>query len=223
MVVFVAGSEKTVFTGLIEYVGRLREVRVLPVGKQLQVELGPLAERLQSGDSVAVDGVCLTVVAIKDSMGSFDVVATTLAKTTLGELSAGLGVNLERPITLQDRLGGHLVAGHVDGTASLEKWSRASGSQISHFKADTQLTDLMIPQGSVALAGVSLTVADVADGTFSVALIPTTLARTNLGQLRVGQSVNVETDLIGKYVAKLLVTKKEGQVTMETLREHGFA
>jgi len=212
-----------VFTGLIEYVGMVREVRVLPTGKQLQVELGTLADGLLIGDSVAVDGVCLTVVAIKGSMASFDVVATTLARTTLGELSSGRGVNLERPITLQGRLGGHLVAGHVDGTASRQKWSRASGGRSAHFKTDAQLTDLMIPQGSVSLAGVSLTVVDLANGTFSVALIPTTLARTNLGQLTVGQRVNVETDLIGKYVAKLLVTKKEGQVTMETLREHGFA
>ncbi|NIA06984.1 MAG: riboflavin synthase [Actinobacteria bacterium] len=210
------------FTGLIEYVGQVTEVRVLPTGKQLQVELGPLAEGLRTGDSVAVDGVCLTVTAIKGSVASFDVVATTLAKATLGGLSIGRGVNLERPITLQDRLGGHLVAGHVDGTASLQKWSRASGGRIAHFKTDAQLTDFMIPQGSVALGGVSLTVADLTNGTFSVALIPTTLARTNLGQLRVGQSVNVETDLIGKYVAKLLATKKMGQVTMETLREHGF-
>ena len=211
------------FTGLIEYVGKLAAVRTVPTGKQLQVELGPLTDGLQSGDSVAVDGVCLTVTTMEGGLGSFDVVATTLAKSTLGELSAGAAVNLERPITLQGRLGGHLVAGHVDGMAKLQRWSGQSGSQVAHFQTDRQLTDLMIPQGSVALNGVSLTVAEVDKVVFSVALIPTTLARTNLGQLKVGQRVNIETDLIGKYVAKFMAAGNQDRVTMETLREHGFA
>ena len=211
------------FTGLIEHIGTVSQVRTLPVGKQLQVELGPLTQGLQIGDSVAVDGVCLTATSMKGTLGSFDVVSTTLAKTTLGDFSAGRAVNLERPITLQGRLGGHLVQGHVDDIATLKRWSGQAGERIAHFQTDTESTDLMIRQGSVALNGVSLTIADLANGAFSVALIPTTLAETNLGQLKVGQSVNIETDLIGKYVAKFLATGKKGQVTMETLREQGFA
>ena len=211
------------FTGLIEHVGNVTVVRALSVGKQLQVEIGPLSQGLQIGDSLAVDGVCLTVTGNKGTAASFDAVATSLGKTTLGDFSSGRSVNLERPITLQGRLGGHLVQGHVDGIAKFQRWSGDSGGRIAHFQTDTKLTDLMIRQGSIAINGVSLTVAELANGTFSVALIPTTLARTNLGQLKVGQCVNIETDLIGKYVARFLAARKDGRVTMETLREQGFA
>ena len=132
-------------------------------------------------------------------------------------------VNLERPVTLAGRLGGHLVAGHVDGSATVRTQSWQGESQIASFVTGRDLTDLMIARGSVALNGVSLTIASLETGAFSVALIPVTLARTNLGALRPGQKVNVETDLIGKYVAKVLATGKGEGVTMETLLKSGFA
>ena len=211
------------FTGLIEYVGSVLQVRPVPTGKQLRIDLGPLSEGTRVGDSLAVDGVCLTVTAVQGTHADFDVVATTLAATTLGGFTVHSRVNLERPISLGGRLGGHLVAGHVDGLATLRTWSRQGMSKIAHFQTNRELTDFMIPRGSVALNGVSLTVASLENGAFSVALIPVTLSGTNLDQLQAGQTVNVETDLIGKYVAKLVAADRKERITMETLREQGFA
>ena len=211
------------FTGLIEYVGSVLQVRPVPTGEQLRIDLGPLAEGTRVGDSFAVDGVCLTVAAARGTHADFDVVATTLAATTLGGFTANSRVNLERPITLSDRLAGHLVAGHVDGLATLRTLSCQGKSRIAYFQTNRELTDFMIPRGSVALNGVSLTLASLENGAFSVALIPVTLTGTNLGQLQTGQSVNIETDLIGKYVAKLIAADRKGRITMETLREQGFA
>ena len=211
------------FTGLIEHVGTVLAVRAAGGGKELTIDLGPLAEDLQPGGSVAIDGTCLTVRNVKGPAPVFEVVGATLSTTTLGEFVVGRLVNLERPITLSDRLGGHLVQGHIDGTASLAEWTGRGASRMARFEAPKKLTDYMIPRGSLAVNGVSLTIADLTDGSFAVALIGETLAATNLGALQTGQSVNIETDLIGKYVAKFLAGGRNGGLSLETLREHGFA
>ncbi len=211
------------FTGLIEHVGVVAQVR--PAGRttQLSIDLGPICERLKLGDSLAVDGVCLTISRIDATQACFDVTATTLCTTTLGSFTTGRRVNLERPITLQDRLGGHLVAGHVDGQATLQRFSASGQAKIAFFQAPKSITDFMIIKGSVALNGVSLTIAELQDSSFSIPLIPETLARTNLGELKPGQNVNVETDLIGKYIAKFTAANPARALTLETLKEHGFA
>ncbi|MCK4849787.1 MAG: riboflavin synthase [Phycisphaerae bacterium] len=211
------------FTGLIEHVGVVVQARTVPKGRELRIDLGPLAEGLEAGESLAVDGVCLTAACVHGSQADFDVTATTLDTTTLGGFGPSRRVNLERPITLQDRLGGHLVAGHVDGLATLGRWSASGQGKIGFFHAPKSITDFMISKGSVALNGVSLTIAELQDSSFSIALIPQTLARTNLGELQPGQSVNVETDLIGKYIAKFIAANPAQPLTLETLKEHGFA
>lgn len=211
------------FTGLIEHVGAVLGVRVAGGGKELSIDLGPLSDGIEIGGSVAVDGTCLTAREIRSPGAVFEVVGTTVSATTLGEFQVGRRVNLERPITLSDRLGGHLVQGHIDGTATLAKWTGQGASRMARFEAPKKLTDYMIPRGSVAVNGVSLTIADLADGSFAVALISETLAATNLGDLQPGQRVNIETDLIGKYVARFLSGAKDGGVSLDTLREHGFA
>ena len=211
------------FTGLIEHVGVVVRVATLPAGRSLVIDLGPLAQGLAAGQSVAVDGVCLTAARIEGSQASFDVSPTTLETTTLATFETGRRANLERPITLQDLLGGHLVAGHVDGLATLQRWDDSGQGKIAHFKAPRSITDFMITKGSVALNGVSLTVAELGGEAFSVALIAETLARTNLGQLKPGHKVNIETDLIGKYIAKFVSGRAAQGLSMETLRQHGFA
>lgn len=211
------------FTGLIEHLGVVVQLTPLPQGRALLIDLGPLAEGIVAGHSVAVDGVCLTATVIQGSQVSFDVSPTTLETTTLATFAPGRRVNLERPITLQDRLGGHLVAGHVDGLATLQRWDNTGQGRIAHFKAPKSITDLMITKGSVALNGASLTVAELAAETFSVALIGETLARTNLGQLKPAEKVNIETDLIGKYVAKCVAGRAAEGLSIDTLRQHGFA
>ena len=192
--------------------------------RRLTVDLGPLAQCLAAGDSVAVAGVCLTAVGVDGSTAEFDLVPATLARTTLGALRAGAKVNLERSLRVDKGLEGHLVQGHVDGTATVRSVRRGE-DWLVEFTCPAELADGMVPQGSAAVDGVSLTLQSVQAGGFSVALIPTTLSATTLGGLEAGDIVNVETDVIGKYVAKYLgrTAIPKSALTVEKLRELGFA
>jgi len=185
------------FTGIVTYVGTVQRAAPVSGGRRLTIEMGPLAAELAGGDSVAVSGACLTVTALRDGAAEFDVVAETLARTTLGTLRPGAQVNLETALPLGGKLHGHLVQGHVDGMAEVRSVRRkgSAGQARIQFAARKALTDMMVARGSVAVDGVSLTLAGLADGRFDVALIPTTLSQTTLGQLRPGEKVNVETDV----------------------------
>ena len=210
------------FTGIVRHVGTVTGVRPGPSGRRLSIDLGPLAEALAVGDSVAVAGACLTAARVAGRTAEFDVMGETLSRTTLGTLAAGSRVNLERSLRLGDGLDGHLVQGHVDGLAEVRAIHRG-GQHLIEFAACGSLTDQMVPKGSVAIDGVSLTLVGVGEGTFRVALIPTTLAQTTLGGLRVGEKVNVEADIIGKYVRRQLGTSAAGEgITMEKLEQAGF-
>ena len=216
------------FTGIVAHVGTVRSARTTPSGARLEIELGPLAAGLAEGDSVAVNGACLTAVDIRGQAAGFDVVAETLKRTTLGRLAAGARVNLERALRLDGRLDGHLVQGHVDAQAELVRVSgREKGQWVMEFSASPELTRAMVPKGSVALDGVSLTLTQAQDGRFAVSIIPATLERTTLGSLQPGQAVNVETDIIGKYVLRYLGAMSsagsEGRLTLQKLRDAGFA
>jgi len=213
------------FTGIIRHVGVVKDVRRTAAGARLRIELGPLGEDLAAGDSVAVCGVCLTAAAVEGTTAEFDVVAETLARSTLGSLRAGAKVNLERALGLSDRLDGHLVQGHVDGVATVRA-VRRKGQWVVEFQADQELTDAMVAKGSVALDGVSLTLLNVSKGRFSVALIPTTLSETTLAELAPGRQVNVETDVIGKYVRQYLENTVRADdmrgLWINKLRDAGF-
>ena len=218
------------FTGIIRHVGAVRDMRKTGQAARLTIDLGPLAEGLACGDSVSVSGACLTLAGLSGSAAEFDVAAETLDRTTLGGLRAGSKVNLELPLQLGGRLHGHLVQGHIDGVAevravrgSAELAEARGGQVVVEFAAPARLTDQMVPKGSAAIDGVSLTLVDVADGRFSVALIPTTLAETTFAKLAPGERVNVETDLIGKYVRKAVERDSAGGLTLRKLREAGFA
>jgi len=210
------------FTGIIQHVGSVRSVARSADSSRLVIDLGPLANGLVTGQSVAVDGVCLTVAGLDRQTATFDAVAQTLAGTNLGQLRASSRVNLELPLALGGRLDGHLVAGHVDGLATLEQVGRAP-DWLWRFGCQADLAAQMAPKGSVAVNGVSLTLVAVEQTGFSVALIPTTLARTNLGQLSAGAKVNVETDILGKYVRRYLqAMSRPGGLTLDKLRRAGF-
>ena len=213
------------FTGLIEDLGTLRDIRtgadqaILTVGTTL-----PITE-FTLGESIAINGVCLTVTRFAEGAFSADVSPETLDCTTLGRLSAGAKVNLERALRLSDRLGGHLVTGHVDGLARIVERRQDGNAWRFSFQGGTALCSQLVDKGSVAVDGISLTVNQVQDDSFSLAVIPHTLAMTTLQERRVGDEVNIETDLIGKYVARFLQTgghRKPQGVTMETLAKHGF-
>jgi riboflavin synthase len=210
------------FTGIVQHLGRVKSAQVTGGRLALSVDAGPVAGDAKVGDSICVNGVCLTVVQRKGPALSFDVIGETLKLTTLGELAQGDPVNLEPSLRPSDRMGGHFVTGHIDGVATAASRDESAGEVRMNFRADAALTRQMIPKGSVAVDGVSLTLVEAGEGSFSVALIPHTLAVTTLGVREPGSRVNVETDLIGKWVLKAL-GKSEGGVTEQFLREHGFA
>ncbi|MBO8141260.1 MAG: riboflavin synthase [Firmicutes bacterium] len=194
------------FTGLIEAMGQV--VHIIPhpdgEGARLLIRAPSLTKAVAVGESVAVNGCCLTVTAAEDDSLAFDAVPQTLARTTLGRLSPGDRVNLERPLRPADRMGGHMVLGHVDGVGQVVAVRTEGNSRRIGIEIPADLLDYLVPQGSVAVDGVSLTVAALTQRGFEVAVIPHTAAVTTLGLVRPGDEVNVEADIIGKYVARLL-------------------
>lgn len=196
------------FTGIVEEVGEVRRLeRTGPVAR-LEVAARVTTEGTAVGASVAVSGACLTVVERRPEGFAFELGPETLARTTLGGLRAGDPVNLERPLRLGGTLGGHLVLGHVDGVGRVVAVTRVeSTARVRIALPGPELAPLLIPQGSVAVDGVSLTVAALTDGAFEVMLIPHTLAVTTLGRLVPGQPTNIEVDVIGKYVQRSLALR----------------
>ena len=186
------------FTGIIQHLGTHRGFEA--GAKELRVECAALAGRAPLGGSVAVDGVCLSVVRVQGPLLVFNISGETRDRTTLGALRPGAVINLEAPLTLADPLGGHLVSGHVDFTTRLRRvQTRPVGRRLS-FALPAAFRPYFIPQGSVAVNGVSLTVAALSTAAFEVEIIPVTLEKSNLAGLRAGEAVNVECDMIGKYI-----------------------
>lgn len=193
------------FTGIVEELGHVRSVVPNEGGARLVIEADTVLEDAQLGASIAVNGCCLTVVAWDRSAWSADAVIETLERTNLGDLEAGDAVNLERPVRLSDRLGGHLVQGHVDATGTIRsREAQPDGSTLVTFDAPADVLRYIVHKGSITVDGVSLTVARRDDPSFAVALIPHTLEVTTLGTRAPGERVNLEVDLIAKYVEALL-------------------
>ncbi|HYY05975.1 MAG TPA: riboflavin synthase [Candidatus Limnocylindria bacterium] len=190
------------FTGLVQDQGRLRAVEREPAGSRLEVET-ELADELSEGDSIAVNGVCLTAVTVGGGAFRADVMAETLRRSSLGPLGPGDRVNLELPLRAQDRLGGHFVQGHVDGTGTVESVEVEGFAQVVRIAAEPSLLRYVVEKGSVAVDGVSLTVAEIDEEGFTVSLIPETIERTTLGGAAPGRVVNVEVDVLAKYMEKL--------------------
>lgn len=196
------------FSGIVEALGRVVEVRSEPPGCRLIVEEPKIAAETAVADSISVNGCCLTVVEGDGAKMGFQAGPETLARTNLGDLEPGSPVNLERALEVGDRLGGHFVSGHIDGTGELiERIDQGEWSDY-WFSVPRKLASQMVSKGSIAIDGVSLTVVDSQPDRFSVALIPYTLAVTTLGPLKVGDKVNLETDLLAKYVQRLVEAKE---------------
>lgn len=213
------------FTGLIEDLGTVRELRTSGSGGRLTVATAIPAGELVMGESIAVNGVCLTVVAIGRDGFTADVSPETLECSTLGRLGAGSRVNLERALRLGDRLGGHLVSGHIDGTGEIVSRVRDANAERFTIRAGDDLTRYVVAKGSIAVDGISLTVNGVDGERFELTVIPHTLAVTTLHIRKVGDRVNLEVDIIGKYVERLLGSRprrERGGLALETLAKHGF-
>lgn len=201
------------FTGIVEELGEIVAVENLGDASRFQVRGPVVTEDARHGDSIAVNGVCLTVVDTGDGQFSADVMAETLNRSSLGALGVGSRVNLERPMALGGRLGGHLVQGHVDGTGTLIERKLSDHWEIVTISLPAELARYVVEKGSITVDGISLTVVDAGPDSFTVSLIPTTLALTTLGVKQPGDPVNLEVDVLAKYVERLIAHGGAGQST----------
>lgn len=212
------------FSGIIDKIGTVHSATAAADGRTLTIEAADYWQDLPIGASVAVDGVCLTLTRAEGAIATFDVIAETLRRSSLGRLSAGDRVNLQKSMVVGDRIDGHFVQGHVDAVARVAKIERGGGEAVWWFAPDGDAMRFIVPKGSVAIDGISLTVAAVRDGRFGVALIPTTLEQTTLRQKTLGAVVNIETDILVRSLAHLLDRAGNGAsgISTDMLRDAGF-
>jgi riboflavin synthase len=211
------------FTGIIEEIGTVSSLRREANVARLMLKAQTVRDDLRIGDSLAVNGVCLTVERITPAEISCSMMPETLRRSTLGELAPGKKVNLERALRLDGRLGGHLVSGHVDGIGKLQRISGVGEERIFFFNIPRESSRFVVPKGSIAVDGVSLTVVDAGEETFSVSLIRHTITATALNFLTIGSMVNIEVDLIARYLDRLLSGQKSSSgITMDQLSELGY-
>jgi riboflavin synthase len=212
------------FTGLIQQVCTVKSLSKSGGSAALIIDLGQLANQAKTGDSIAINGACLTVSILAGVSATFDVSGETLTKTTLGKLAPGTKVNIELALRADDRFGGHFVLGHVDGSATIKKIEKKADFATFTFTAPKDLLDQMVPKGSVAVDGISLTIAELNPDGFTVAVIPQTLKETTLGTAKINQKTNVEIDIITKTVRRYLEKDipPKGNLTIKDLQQQGF-
>lgn len=216
------------FTGIIEEIGTIKSINSNGISSQLCISANKILEDTKIGDSIAVNGVCLTVTSIKSNLFTADVMAETLRRSNLGSLIPQSKVNLERAMPANGRFGGHIVSGHIDGTGTIVETEPEGNAVWIKIKCSDNLLKYIIHKGSITIDGISLTVAKVTDSDFSVSIIPHTAANTTLLQKKSGDVVNLENDVVGKYIEKLLSFQKideqkpQSKITEEFLRQNGF-
>jgi len=219
------------FTGIIEEVGTVKHISVNSSGSRLAISGNIILSDLKPGDSVAVNGVCLTADNIIADTFAADIMPETLSNSSLGKLSPGSRVNLERAMYASGRFGGHIVSGHIDGTGTIFKVTKDGNAVRIRVIAASSLLRYIIKKGSITVDGVSLTVTDVGDSDFGVSVIPHTCAETTLLERRPGDTVNLENDIVAKYIERFLLPKiaegssmekKSGHISLEFLLKHGF-
>lgn len=216
------------FTGLVEELGKVKDLSRGAHSARLTVAATKILEDIKLGDSIAVNGTCLTVVEFAESWFTADVMPETIRSTVLGSLKSGDPVNLERTLRVGDRFGGHIVSGHIDGVGLILSKTSEDNAILVKISAGPEVIRYVIKKGSVAIDGISLTVVDCGQDWFIVSLIPHTSKVTTIGLKRVGQAVNLETDVIGKYVEKMLglapdkITESKQGISADYLAQHGF-
>ena len=214
------------FTGIVEELGSIRSVRRGQHSSVLYIAAKDILSDLKIGDSVAVNGVCLTATTVDSGGFTADVMHETLNRSSLGSLTVGNHVNLERAMAANGRFGGHIVSGHIDGTGTITALRKDDNAVWYTISASQELLRYIVEKGSIAIDGISLTVAEVGESWFSISAIPHTVAVTTLGEKRPGDTVNLENDVIGKYVEKLLRPQPQetakSSLTLEFLAQHGF-
>ncbi len=214
------------FTGIIEEVGTVKAVQKGSGSSFIKIQASKIFEDMHLGDSIAVNGVCLTVTEFNNNIFRADVMNETLCRSSLGQLKNGSPVNLERAMAANGRFGGHIVSGHIDGTGTISKIENDGIAVWYTISAPHDIIRYIVEKGSIAIDGISLTVAKVTDDTFSVSIIPHTAEQTILSTKKIGDVVNLENDIVGKYVEKLMKSAdspaKSGGITMDFLTRNGF-
>ena len=215
------------FTGIVEELGLIHGLELDGTSPSLEIKAQTILSDMKIGDSISVNGVCLTVVSFDSEFFKVEVMPETLRKTGLSELKRGDRVNLERALALGGRLGGHLVSGHIDGVGTIRKKHRESNALVIDIQTPQEIMKYAIPKGSMAVDGISLTVVDIKGDSFSVSLIPHTAQNTTLGFKSAGSRVNLEGDVIGKYVEKFMSARREDErpqrgLSLKDLAENGF-
>lgn len=214
------------FTGIIEEVGVIKSIRMGAKSAVITIEAEKVMEDIHLGDSIAMNGVCLTVTSFDKNSYSVDIMHESLRRTNLGEMKSGSRVNLERAMPANGRFGGHIVAGHVDGTGRITSMKKDDNAVWIYVETEPAVLKYIVEKGSITIDGISLTVAEVNAKSFAVSVIPHTGSNTTLLEKKTGDKVNLETDIIGKYVEKLLgyrePERSSSNITMEFLAEHGF-
>ena len=213
------------FTGIIEEIGIVSEVKRSSQGAVLTIEASDVLADCKVGDSIAIDGVCLTMTQVDNTKFTADVTSETLRRTTLGDRSRGDGVNLERSLQLNSRLGGHIVSGHIDDVGIISSWRDEGDSSMMCVSAPPDVMRYVVFKGSICVDGISLTIANRLEAEFEIALIPHTKQVTTIGKKQIGDRVNIEVDLLGRYVERLLAdqAKEPGAIDLATLKSHGYA
>lgn len=211
------------FTGLVEEIGKVKNIKNISGGKRIAVGADFVSDDVKVDDSISVNGVCLTAVSISNNIFEADAVGETLNKSTLNEIKVGSEVNLERALKLSDRLGGHFVQGHVNGIGSVNKITKLGDNYSLTIRVPEKLTKYIVDEGSITLDGISLTVARIKENYVEISIIPHTWNHTTLRNKQVGSKINVETDILGKYIEKLLNSGQEDEkFTEDWFRKLGY-
>lgn len=214
------------FTGIVEEVGKIKKIEQNTVSARLSIEADKILEDVKEGDSIAVNGICLTVTSFTKNSFTADVMHETMNRTTLGKLKENSPVNLERALSVMGRFGGHMVSGHIDGRGKIVGIEKDDNAVLFTIETTEKILRYIVEKGSIAINGISLTVARVTSKNFTVSVIPHTLKVTTLGSFQKGDEVNLENDIVGKYIEKLLglscPEKKESTLTMDFLIKNGF-
>lgn len=210
------------FTGIIEEIGKVERIQKDNSNCKLSIKTSKILEDIHLGDSIAVNGICLTVTCFNHQSFTVDVMNETWNRTALSLLKNGSNVNLERAMSVNGRFGGHIVTGHIDGTGRVSSIRRDKNAVWYQIKAQSEILDLIVEKGSIAIDGISLTVAKVSKTDFSVSVIPHTLEQTILRNKQIGDMVNLENDMLGKYIQKLISSRKKTELSKELLYQYGF-
>ena len=215
-------KEKQMFTGIIEEIGKIKVIQKIGKNNSLTISCNRILEDMKLGDSIAVNGICLTVSRFDNKSFTADVMQVTIQKSNLGKCRAGEYVNMERALQLKSRLGGHLVSGHIDGTGKIMSITKNENAKIYKIQINSEQRKYMIAEGSICIDGISLTISELEQDHLTISIIPETMKNTILQYKKPGDTINIESDMLGKYLYNFLQKKSTKDISIDFLSENGY-